>query len=847
MLNIPFPNHEKFYYFFKKQLDSKYIKRRTHYLSLLISDILISILLTLNFIFSVIPFTTIRAYLQYKYVFEKLVNDDLNENYLDKQRELIKVLNIIIIHNFEFVILGIIPQIILLILSPWNILDFVKTHYNSIIVLMKNPSISNLTNKNNSFNELTVTMIYNMIEGYKNIIKFLFIKITLIRAFFLYYDFYHSIKYSKPTSNLIKSNIYFSNKPSLNQQTISKYSNSKLYLYFLHKHFQMALKESWAYPIILISIILTPWNFYYFVEFFEIKKFSDKVQHFIDIMKSKVLYDIFIIVGTLALLLSIIHSVQVVKLIYYSLRKRFLATQFSIEEYDIYYKQPYKNEIAKIFKSVIKKIIVLLLIILNFILLVRIFSISRRLSRFIKAALISDYMTIKSFLHKKDNIKHKYKGLEKLKNYEITTVSVFLRPGEIILLSLVNKALFNKMNSNLVWESQYENYFSKKVSREEIEKININQFSHHKKLCFEVNKRIDKRRILTEVDRDILIGYFSVALEETIESLLKLPHLVLLPIKIISVALAMIYYFSFRISNVIYTISMRYFGDYIYNRLLEINLNKEIPLYTNLSDWFYNIQYKAALQFLHLLFLLIISLLTMIYSIFMITVKLLCLTSLKKPMNMNIRFRDEELNLASKIIQVIYAFLYGTIMLLLSFYPIYYFSCDRIISFYQQAELKSSMDSVFYLNPKNNDLNQLINTSIEFILLLINYTREQSIFWFIRTICGKYFSNLISIFVIRGVHIVMLAIFFSEGIIFCRMGKKIFAFERYIFTTQFIYPHLVFLKLFKTGSIILVNIYAFLCLVVPIYIFFKIKWTFYSFVFGLIYNIMNVVILVRST
>lgn len=118
--------------------------------------------------------------------------------------------------------------------------------------------------------------------------------------------------------------------------------------------------------------------------------------------------DYFILVFTLILLLSGICTYEISLLIYYTIKKNFLKSSLSVLLYNLYYTKNFKEEIFKIARKQISLLFAFILLIINFLFFVRVYSLVFRLNSLLNAKLSGDYKLFISFINyqlKKDKIK----------------------------------------------------------------------------------------------------------------------------------------------------------------------------------------------------------------------------------------------------------------------------------------------------------------------------------------------------------------------------------------------------------------------------------------------------------
>lgn len=118
-------------------------------------------------------------------------------------------------------------------------------------------------------------------------------------------------------------------------------------------------------------------------------------------------------------------------------------------------------------------------------------------------------------------------------------ISKYLKPIDIIQLSLTCVKMYLIMNLNQIWESQYNNYFINKINKLERFDILITISNSDNKLfkerCKFSSYYINKPYLeLTNIMRDSYINFSTIIFEETLETIWLLPHIILILMKIIS-------------------------------------------------------------------------------------------------------------------------------------------------------------------------------------------------------------------------------------------------------------------------------------------------------------------------
>lgn len=844
----------------KVELSPVFIHRRKigtyeTFLHIKVSTIfVISIILSLN---PVLGF-------KYLYIIKDGINTILSSNwkkdFIQSIEDQSVILNSVIKSALHLNFVTLPAMLLTFLLSPWNVksfFDYVKQNYSGKHFELSSDYSKNLALTESIAHKSLQDMLINLMEGWKNIVKFILVHLFIVRACLLYYDTNKAIAYSKKnshstgqsqnssvSSSIANQYIYLSLRPSQNLTRISERGMFSIYLYFLHKHFKITIIEFWTYPFLIIYSLLTPWNFRYLFSVLDSDTFIVKVHELYNVSKKYVFYDLFVIIGTVVLILSGFQTFKTIRLVYYSLKRKILDNQLSHDEYDIYYRGSYKQEVFHLFVGIIKKVVTLVLLIINIILVLRAYKIVKRLSRFAMKSLLSlwsDYKKIKSYFYKSDGNKHKA-SLLKLKKAEITCISEFLSPASLTELSMVNRAVYNKMMSNYIWELQYKNYFSKKVNGDLLKDLSEKSFSHFKNLCFLISSKINADKTLSEADRDLAIGYFSVVIEETIDSILKFPHLVLIPIKILSIPTILLFYLVHKIFEAFYVLAFKIrLNRFLYLSLIELSLlysaKPILEDYTNYKEIFYNFQIIAFNCLAKLILLIFVHVGVLLYSVLMIFIKLLCFTIPTVPESSAIQ-PNYSLNFLTRIVQRIYSIAWALFILLS---PLLYHNSSRIS---YMLELSRENMAIHFITGYY-ELDSAILICYHLLSNILVTVSEKSIWWFLCKLCGPYFSNIIWWIIMRLVSLFLCRVlWYNESVVFVRMAMWLLRVENYFTSSYYIiFPHIQLLRYTKNS--LLSNLIVLVSLVYPIYYFFTSSWTFFNFTLGIMYNIVNVSLLIK--
>lgn len=764
-------------------------------------------------------------------------------------------------------------HIIVTIISPWNLypqiyftLEIINNWaYKNISSQTKSPNEikEELNIMNSSVNNQTLELFTRFIEGWKFIFKCLVVHLTFFRIYFLYYDFVTTLRFkhnpnsnSKPKSK--NNNLFFSLNSSNTLLSITSNNYFKLYSYFIHKHSTMVGMEIPGYLIFLVFLFTCPWNLLAIIPFLKAKTYYEKYSYLMPICY-KVVFDYFIIMGIIINLLSIFQTAQTVKLLYFFLKQYFSHSETAKEQFNIYYQSTFKQEIVKLTKNLYKKLFSLILIVFNILLILRVVSLFRRLYPFIKRSLISNVMKLQSYF---PHEKKQTQSLQKLRGNEMTSISKYLTPKEILYLGLTCKSLYNKMNYNLVWEFQLNNFFiprlnasgttektifvsKKKLSCDRnMEKklsgliqgadenfigfdLTKNEtFSHHKLLCEKLAEVLSvNHQTLSESDRDTFIGYFSVILEETVESIVKLPHLLLIPIKIFSCFLILLNQVVIKLASF-----LSKFLEFFNNNICKLTISKfpddrEVMEfdYNELKLNFYDVQVAGLLSFLNMI---IRILQFIIISLINNAIILLQFASFANP-------NSKRPNSISVLIQFFYGVNLAVILWVIIFFPENLFSyTEKIQTFYSTLFYSfTDLESLFALK-------DYVYTNVVDLIDMLNKRSLFSLFFGI----FSFYKNIIAYFVVWGI---------IEALKECfRMNvENIIIFK---FTREHIRPNLLYKIIFRIYFFhynyfiydihlylpsFINNVVALICLIGPLIVTYKMSIGWFLFI---LYNSINI-------
>lgn len=441
---------------FYNQISLSYHQRRSKFIQEAFYKFFYNFLIVFNFIFGFLdPFSFLQFSQEiFHFVYicynpQSQVNSD-NNQYLVKNKE--KFETQIIIDSIDIVLdfCFFIPANLLLIQTgPWcskpPFLYFwnkAKRNFNRIIHydISYDKELSQEKYKNillSKFNEIVKKTYNKWVNGYKILIKFLLIHLCIVRAGYMWYD-------------------YFTRKSSLSS--------------CINKHFIHVYTEFFFIPILpffLIVCIFEPWNIYLIHKFFLRKKSTDKIYFFFSLIVIIVI-DIFTLLMILILFFSIIETAPCVLLIIRNLNIICSTNKNSMAFYESKYQYIFRKQVLMLFLNFFKKIYIILCILLNFLLLYRIPIIIKRIKLPVKQYLnktLNDFSTfIKSFKQNNINTYEKSK-IEKIPQVVFISICSFLDAPSLSKLSAGSKSLSLKALSYLIWKEKYETIYIKHLKK----------------------------------------------------------------------------------------------------------------------------------------------------------------------------------------------------------------------------------------------------------------------------------------------------------------------------------------------------------------------------------------------
>ncbi len=344
-------------------------------------------------------------------------------------------------------------------------------------------------------------------------------------------------------------------------------SNYKLFTHNLEKHFSQIYIESLFYLPITFILVLTPWNARHITgnSFFKERGFMIKFQIFLEVFNI-FFTDILTIFSTVFLVLSLVKTIDTIVLIYYSIRKYIFKNKEFERYYNVYYKSDFKGQIFEMMRNLFTNFVILGLVLLNVLLITRIPNLIKRIKFYLNTKIMEDLSKFKQLMKIHKNNKFPDENVIIFDDKQICKIAEFLPPADIINLSLSNSFYLGILNINTVWKNCYENYYTKKLKEKDLSEvlgcINISVFLNFKSLCREITNFMRNAEKMDGNTRDRFIGILQILMEETIESFLNIPHLILIPLKIFS-------YLTLKIRNILIIILYTFYKGAVFSKILK--------------------------------------------------------------------------------------------------------------------------------------------------------------------------------------------------------------------------------------------------------------------------------------
>lgn len=445
-------------------------------------------------------------------------------------------------------------------------------------------------------------------------------------------------------------------------------------------------------PFLLIMCITEPWNICSILHYFKFRKYQDKKNYFLEICYMFI-YDIITISITILLLLSVINTYSCLLLIIRTIKKNIKRDSDSIALYEANYNYEFKFEVRLLYYKNLKKIFNIFFFFLDFLLITRTKQIYKRTKPFIQEFFITQKLIFLNFLDKlglfilrggasSTNLineklnKRKLANLHNLPPMLIITICGYLDVKSITNLTLTSRSLAVKTSSNILWSQIYEEIYKKKLKKtfpnSQFILFTPERYGNYKETCRQATLLILQKDALKANEmRDRIIGFYRIVEEETLESIIQIPNLLLVfPWKIIGYVV----YILNDWNDTLYKIFEN--SQIVHNYLV-------IPIKYSFVDLkkyhsYNRIQMASVIGIFNFLFTIIKLASIIIINSFLIFIKTICFANLQNENiinNLNIRTRIINLPKRSLFFQMIYlgfyVFLHNTLSILPSFYYIY--------------------------------------------------------------------------------------------------------------------------------------------------------------------------------
>ena len=509
----------------------------------------------------------------------------------------------------------------------------------------------------NKYNDCLKQTFKSWFNGYLLILKFIFIHMEIIRAGYLWYNYCCNNKKNKSLKKLIS------------------------------KHFTHAYMEFFYVPFIIIICVLEPWNIFAVDKLFKCKKGIDKFNCF-----KKLLYlffmDLFTVLIVFFLILSITDTYSCIILIIRALNKNvFKKDSDSIAVYDANYKNDFKTELRNIYSKNLKKIFILIIYVLNYLCIFRVKSLSRRTKPMIKNYFSTKKIKLHNFFENIKGIIFRRKpkttvntslNLTTLPNISIVTICNYLPMTSVTNLASTCKSLQMKTKSNVLWkqiyETNYKHLLYSTLPHEQFILFNPERYDNYKEACHQATLIIlEKNTLKANEMRDKIIGFYRIVEEETLETLIRIPHLLLLPWKILGYIFFLISHFIIKINN--YLHESQFIQNYFEIPMRSIN---HILEESNEDDDFYSIQTSCVTGVIILIAFTFKITMMIIVNTIVLFIKVISFTNLRvAPLTFEQSSLSVKINIISKItlfLQLLYLPFIFLLNIAISMFPsIYYF------------------------------------------------------------------------------------------------------------------------------------------------------------------------------
>lgn len=232
-------------------------------------------------------------------------------------------------------------------------------------------------------------------------------------------------------------------------------------------NFAQLWREIIFYPIIVFAYITNPIIFFqgflnakssdYII--FRQRKFSNKFMIFLNtcLEHFKIIINL---VKMILITITIIKLPDLILLIYYNLGSILTKDNYYKAQLETNFEGKYSHDLSNLLKNTFEFYFIIVLFVINLLLILRIFAVIRRTSRF-----LLEYAKKMKYKFLGEKIKRNNNSqLESTKMNCFVNIVEYLKPKDIGRVMLINKTLKKRIDKNLIWENLFNNYFGKKIN-----------------------------------------------------------------------------------------------------------------------------------------------------------------------------------------------------------------------------------------------------------------------------------------------------------------------------------------------------------------------------------------------
>lgn len=458
----------------------------------------------------------------------------------------------------------------------------------------------------------------------------------------------------------------------------------------INRNYMLEFYDLVFLPFLLVVCLTEPWNICSILHYFKLRKYQDKKNYFREIF-CMFIYDILTICITILLLSSATDTYPCILLIIRTLKKNIKRDSDSIAVYEANYNYDFKVEVRLLYYKNLKKKFNIFFFFLDFLLITRTKQLYKRTKPFIQEFFITQKLIVLNFLDKlglfilrggasSTNLiiekinKKKLANLHNLPPMLIISICGYLDVKSITNLTLTSRSLAVKTSSNILWNQIYEEIYKKKLKKtlpnSQFILFSPERYDNYKETCHQATLLILQKDVLKANEmRDRIIGFYRVVEEETLESIIRIPNLLLVfPWKITG-------YIFYILNDWIDTCYKILENSQIVHNYLVIPIKYS---FVDLKkyDSYNTIQMVSILGIFNLLFIIIKITSIFLINFFLIFIKTICFTNLQNENiihGLNIRTRIRNLPKKSLFFQMIYLGFYIILHNILSVLPSFYY------------------------------------------------------------------------------------------------------------------------------------------------------------------------------